>query len=590
MPPPPAVDLNVKRLIHLYLAEEYDKLSEEFLKVFEHLRGTTYLQMGGSNHASLLRFVKIFLALFTQPDYIVPERFVIRFVMQNFLLSNILAMTPFRNTDGWLDLLRYQPHNFVKILTLYSARNSLRFDRKSLFDTNPAIASLWYNQFCEVYKTGLVRADVVKHMEEHLAYHDDRMTLALDIQEPYFGSTYVDGTTVDRNVKPFLNQVVRRSIARLKCDNRPNPNKIAVISDLWFPTHSVYRILAAYVKELAKKFHVTFFHSMRAREALDTSMFHDVQQLRFTDRVLNVDPLLSNDFQAVFFPDVGMTAASIMLANHRIAPIQLVGTGHSASTWGADCDYYVSGVDCEKKDHPEDNYSERLLLLPGMGAVHNRPLYELQGVKKQCPEILVNCPWSGQKIHARFLATLKKLGERLTRPVRLRMFPAGTSSQNAHIPFAHDVSEAVGDKFVIDIIPATPYPGYMRLMEEADLSLDSFHFSGCNTVCDTLFLRKPTICWEGDKWYNRIGPATLRTIGFDDFIAYNEEEYLEKARRLIEDDAWREQAVQRLRATDLDSTAFSTKHAGALARAIEYLIENHERLQAEGSREAIVIE
>lgn len=589
MPPPPAVDLNVKRLIHLYLAEEYDKLSEEFLKVFEHLRGTTYLQMGGSNHASLLRFVKIFLALFTQPDYIVPERFVIRFVMQNFLLSNILAMTPFRNTDGWLDLLRYQPHNFVKILTLYSARNSLRFDRKSLFDTNPAIASLWYNQFCEVYKTGLVRADVVKHMEEHLAYHDDRMTLALDIQEPYFGSTYVDGTTVDRNVKPFLNQVVRRSIARLKCDNRPNPNKIAVISDLWFPSHSVYRTLSGYIRALKGKYHVTLLHSMRPREQLDTSMFDDVVHLGFRDRVLNVDPILTNDYQVAYFPDIGMTAASIMLANHRIAPIQIIGTGHPVSTWGADIDYFFSGIETEIPAG-ESNYSERLVLLPGMGAVHNRPLYQLRGVKKTVPELIINCPASGQKTHASFLQTLRKALDGVNRPVRIRFFPAGTSSQNAHIPFDHDIRDTLGDRPIIQVVPATQYPDYMAILEEGDMMVDSFHFGGSNVVSDSLWLRKPTIVREGDKWYNRIGPAMLRRIGMDEFVCRTEEQQIAKIRELVEDDEKRASVAARLRETDLESTVLSMTEADGFRRALDYLIANHERLQAEGSREAIVIE
>ena len=38
-----------------------------------------------------------------------------------------------------------------------------------------------------------------------------------------------------------------------------------------------------------------------------------------------------------------------------------------------------------------------------------------------------------------------------------------------------------------------------------DLCLDSYHFGGCNTIADGLYLRKPTVTWEGDKWYNRIG-------------------------------------------------------------------------------------
>ena len=119
-------------------------------------------------------------------------------------------------------------------------------------------------------------------MAEHLSYHDERMVLTTDMAEPYFGSTYVDGV-IDRHVKPFLNQVVRRS-TRLNAQNHPNPKKIAVISDLWFPTHSVYRNYAAFVREMSKDFHLTFFHAFKAADELDVSGVPRSQRLEFRDR------------------------------------------------------------------------------------------------------------------------------------------------------------------------------------------------------------------------------------------------------------------------------------------------------------------
>jgi hypothetical protein len=585
----PAVDIEVKRLMHLYLAGEYDRLSALFLKVFEHFDRTSYLSLTDSNRASLLRFLKIFLTLFTQPDYLIPDGFILPFIKINYLLSNLLAATPFKNTDGFLALLGYQPQNFIKILTLYSARNTLRFDRKMLFDTNAQLASFWYNEFCTVYKTGLASEEVANHLAEHLAYRDERATLSLDLQEGYFASTYLGGS-VDKEVKPFLNQIVRRSLTRLTCDNTPNPNKIAVFSDLWFPLHSVYRNYAAFVKELKKKFHLTFFHSLARKESLDTSMFDEVHQLPFTNNVLNVDRLLTNDFQAIYYPDIGMTLPSIMLANHRIAPVQFCSPGHSVSTYGADIDYFISGRDVEIPDEPEDNYSERLVLLPGMGVIHNKPLYDPTGVKKTTSAILVNCPWMGQKINWRFLATFRKLLDRLDRQVRFRLFPGTVSKDNSYIPFVAEVREALGQNAPVDIMPYTPYQRYMNIMEEGDLTLDSFHFSGCNTVAESMFIRKPTLVWEGDKWYNRIGPSMLRMAGLPELVAQSEDEYLEKAERLIKDDDYREDLAARLRETDLNATVFSTSEAPVFLRAVEYLIENHETLKAEGERKAIVIE
>ena len=85
------------------------------------------------------------------------------------------------------------------------------------------------------------------------------------------------------------------------------------------------------------------------------------------DGVTDLSKLKENDFQAVYFPDIGMSPHSIFLANMRLAPIQFCSPGHSVSTYGADIDYFITGATVEEPDHPEKNYSERLVLLPERG-------------------------------------------------------------------------------------------------------------------------------------------------------------------------------------------------------------------------------
>jgi len=48
-----------------------------------------------------------------------------------------------------------------------------------------------------------------------------------------------------------------------------------------------------------------------------------------------------------------LTVHSILLANLRLAPIQIASLGHSASTWGADIDYFLSGVEAELPVNPD---------------------------------------------------------------------------------------------------------------------------------------------------------------------------------------------------------------------------------------------
>lgn len=232
MGPPAALKLDIKGLFRLYAGGEHDKLSEEFLRVFAFFTNTVYLNEN-SIRTTLTPFLNAFFALFTQPDYLVQEKHAASFIGVNALISNLTAMSPFRNTDCILEFLRFQPANFVKILALYSARNTVKFDRGQLFDSDARLASMWYHAFCGVYKTALVREDVIANLTEHLSYRDQRLVLCGGFTEPYFGSTYIDGN-LDRAVKPLLNEA-GAVMARRPAAIAPTPGKLPSSATSGFP-------------------------------------------------------------------------------------------------------------------------------------------------------------------------------------------------------------------------------------------------------------------------------------------------------------------------------------------------------------------
>jgi predicted O-linked N-acetylglucosamine transferase (SPINDLY family) len=97
------------------------------------------------------------------------------------------------------------------------------------------------------------------------------------------------------------------------------------------------------------------------------------------------------------------------------------------------------------------------------------------------------------------------------------------------------------------------------------------------------------VCWEGDKWYNRIGPEMLRRAGLVECVARDEESYIALARRMITDGVWRAELRARLETADLDATIYGREEGTHFATAMEYLLDHHRRLQAEGGREPIRI-
>jgi len=582
LPPP----IDPQQWLHLYLGGRHAELSQSFLTVFEHFKEYSYFSIDRAFQYSIDRLVHTFLFLFVQPDFLLPDEHAERYLLLNRTIANLVALSSTRTTDACLEILRAQPRNFLKILTLYSPRNSVKFDRRAFFDTGAEAAVCWYSAYAAAYYGGLVNQTVWENLREHFHFQHPALKITYNPHELFFGSTYVDGVC-DRPVKEVVNRSAQETARRLPAvKNAPRRDHIAVVSACWAAAHSVYRNYYAYVKALKEKYRLTFFQVGRHYEA-EASLFDEVRVIDLINGLPDMSGFQENDFQVIYYPEIGMTAQGIFLANRRLAPIQICSPGHSVSTFGAEIDYFISGADVEVPESPERNYSERLVLLPGMGVIHNRPNYEIRGLKKNTSDLVINCSWQCQKLNYPFVQTLKQLLDCVARPVRLRLFVGRSADRsNDFLPFYRDVTRQLGSGRV-EVVRGLEYSDYMAAMEGGDLSLDSYHFGGCNTVSDTLFLRIPIITWEGSKWYNRIGSQMLRIVGIPECIATNQRQYLDIALKLIHDDEAREAVRRTVLQADLDNSLYSTQDAKYFLAAVDYLIANHERLRREPARQPI---
>jgi predicted O-linked N-acetylglucosamine transferase (SPINDLY family) len=160
---------------------------------------------------------------------------------------------------------------------------------------------------------------------------------------------------------------------------------------------------------------------------------------------------------------------------------------------------------------------------------------------------------------------------------------------SSYVAFAKDVSEILG-KENVEVLEGKTYADYMATMEEADLTLDPVHFGGSNIVVDSLYLRTLVVAVEGDKWYSRIGCQMLRTVGLEDLIAANLDEYIDITLRLIHDNDYRIKMQNQLEKADLKQTIFNSEAKPYFKKAIDFLIEHHDFLNVDSSHLPIIIE
>lgn len=122
-------------------------------------------------------------------------------------------------------------------------------------------------------------------------------------------------------------------------------------------------------------------------------------------------------------------------------------------------------------------------------------------------------------------------------------------------------------------------------MEEAeygDFAINSWPFGGYNTVVESLYLGKPVVTLEGDRFYNMAASALLRRVGLDNLITKSAPEFIDLCARMANDPDFLAAQQEKLASVDLKEALFTTDEPRYFEAAMEYIIENHETIQAAG--------
>ena len=606
-----SVTINPRQLLALYLEGKHAAVAAEFIRVLAFLDGFSYAELAAEAKSTLDLIVENLLYFFTKPDFTLDDKTAENFIRLNPVISNAVAISAFRNTDAQLEIIRGQQNNLLRILPLLSVRNRLRFDYSEIFRLQPRLASLWYTMYFQSAEAPVTEL-ILENLTRHLKHVDPNFTfVGPEVTYAFSFSTYVD-IDADRPLKETLNAMMKKALAGVAVTNRPHEEvkgggrkRIAIASGRWIPTSSVYKAMYSLVAALKDDYDLTLIELMKEEPKADRSLFDDVRLVRIADGRLQCASVLENDFDLMFYPDLGMAMEERHLANLRLAPIQVMGLGHSVSTFGAEIDYFISGRDVEVAKNPEANYSERLVLIPGTGLDPTWPPFAKNEIRTEArsgtrsPDgaFVINCSWSAAQCRYPHLLLAKRIldecrAQNPERRIVFRIFAGmGVHRHNAFIPFKNEIASVLGEEHV-DVSPDLPFQEYMAKMEEGEFTLDAYPIGGYNTVVDTLSVGLPFVSLEGGRFYNRVASTVLRQAGLKELIATGDEQYVALALRLVNDDKYRKRLQQKIARLDVNKLLAQPDTPRYFARAIAYLIANDRKLKAEtakGKRAPIVI-
>ena len=125
------------------------------------------------------------------------------------------------------------------------------------------------------------------------------------------------------------------------------------------------------------------------------------------------------------------------------------------------------------------------------------------------------------------------------------------------IPFADAATRAsYHDRFSrrglsperITLVARTPsQSSHLAHYHEMDIALDPFPYNGTTTTCEALWMGVPVVVLNGDRHSGRVGASLLTSIGADELIADDIDEYLSIAVRLAKHPAYLAQLRSALR-------------------------------------------
>jgi predicted O-linked N-acetylglucosamine transferase (SPINDLY family) len=304
------------------------------------------------------------------------------------------------------------------------------------------------------------------------------------------------------------------------------------------------------------RFEVFAYHLHPGIDALGSEIAAGVDAFRHLVgprwHVAEVAEAIRDDaLDVLVYLELGMHSVSFALAALRLAPVQCAAWGHPTTTGHPTIDYYLSAAVMEPPDAAA-HYSERLILLPGIGTQYSPPAIpeDTDRARFSLPQdkVLLLCPQSLFKVHPDnddLLAAVLAAARNTTLVLFEGRHPALTDRFMRRLERAFAARGlAIRERAIV--LPSLSHPDYLRVNRVCDAMLDTLHWSGGNTSLDALACGLPIVTLPGTLMRGRQTAGMLEVLGATDLIAANRDDYVRIVVKLAEDAAWRNEQRARI--------------------------------------------
>jgi len=222
----------------------------------------------------------------------------------------------------------------------------------------------------------------------------------------------------------------------------------------------------------------------------------------------------------------------------RPAPVQVTYLGYPNTTGLASIDYRVTDAKADPPGEAEGQSVEKLVRLPRTFLCY-RPGPDILDARPppatNSGHVTFGCFNNFHKLSDAFFGAAARVLAAVPRSrLLLKSKALGTQS----------VAQRVRDRFAgagidpsrLELIGWEPSPeSHLAVYLRVDIALDSFPYNGTTTTCEALWMGVPVVALRGDRHAGRVGASLLETVGLEELVARDGEEYVAIAARLAGD-------------------------------------------------------
>ncbi|HFZ9112551.1 TPA: cobalt ABC transporter permease [Salmonella enterica subsp. diarizonae serovar 50:k:z35] len=545
--------------------------------------------------------------LFSRPGFSISDTGYVQLMNLHRWLAVIFAVSAYRHGDHIIRNLNAAGGGVVDPLTL-NAGNLRLFCLCYFPDSEIALQPevLWqYDRetvvrlFCALI-SGRALPTPAAHAkrEQLLAWLPEKLTEldSLDflpvavLHDVYMHCSYAD-LPGKHLIKRSVNTLVRHTLqAQGFCDLAVKGGGTAppvgekpvmlVVLEHFTCRHSVYRTHSVAFRALRADFTL---HGVAMEGSVDavTEQVFDVCHRVTGSEALRETYALARELKpaVVYYAGVGMFPYTIYLSNLRLAPLQLVGLGHGASTFCGQLDGFVV-----EEDFVGDPacFSERVCAVPADSMPFVPPAQTPRVEEKRVPfairqqqalpfalPVRIAVCASIMKINPGFLTALAEVQARCRVPVQFCFY----------MGFAQGLTLDYLREAIHDVLPEAEVNAHMEVgdyqqaLNRCELFANPFPYGNMNGVVDVVCQGLPGVCMSGPEVHTHIDEGLFRRLGLpEELIAGDRETYIRAVVRLAEDDAWRESLQAQLRENDPEQVLF-TGYPEKFAAAVKALWE-----------------